>query len=161
MDTLKSKAAKVGKAATQTAGGAVKGLARTAGNLASSVKTTTATKAEVAIKNAKGPSPNPMTNMIITDIAMRGGGSLLRRALEHAVLGAKYTPEKAREITKGRTMTQTLVGTAVARIATRSIPGALIVGGGLLAKTLYDRARNRGDAKAEGEAKIEDQARRA
>ena len=160
MGTLKSSAAKVGRTARQTAGGAVKGVARTAGNVASSVKNTTATKAELAIKNAKGRSPNPMTNMIITDIAMRGGGSLLRRALEHAVLGAKYTPEKAREITKGRTMAQTLIGTAVARVATRSVPGALIVGGGLLAKTLYDRARNRGNAKAEGEAAIEEQAQR-
>jgi hypothetical protein len=52
---------------------------------------------------------------------------------------------------------QTLVGTAVARLATRSIPGALIVGGGLLAKTLYDRSKDHREARAEGEADIAEQ----
>ncbi len=81
--------------------------------------------------------------------------------IERSVLGAKYSPERARQIVKGRSMTQSLLGTAVARIATRSVPGALIVGGGLLAKTLYDRSRNRRQAQAEGEAKLTEQAKNA
>ena len=44
-------------------------------------------------------------------------------------------------------MGQTLVGTALARIATRSVPGAIVIGGGLLAKTLYDRRRGKAAAK--------------
>jgi hypothetical protein len=37
------------------------------------------------------------------------------------------------------------LGIAATRIASRSIPGALLVGGALLAKTVYDRRRkNRG-----------------
>ena len=121
----------------------------------------TARKAETAIKDAQGPSPNPMTNLIIADIAMRGGGRILRHVLENAVLGMKYSPVKAREIVKGRGMMQTLLGTAAARVATRSVPGALLVGGGLLAKTLYDRSRDRAKAKAEGERDIDEQARNA
>ena len=35
------------------------------------------------------------------------------------------------------------LGIAATRIATRSIPGALLVGGALLAKTLYDKRQNR------------------
>ena len=38
-------------------------------------------------------------------------------------------------------MAQTLVGTALARIATKSVPGAIVVGGGMLAKALYERRR--------------------
>jgi hypothetical protein len=37
----------------------------------------------------------------------------------------------------------------------RSVPGALIVGGGLLAKTLYDRRKAR-TARAEGEKDIQE-----
>lgn len=35
------------------------------------------------------------------------------------------------------------LGIAATRIATRSIPGALLVGGALLAKTLYDKRKAR------------------
>jgi hypothetical protein len=118
-------------------------------------------RAGKVVDGTGGPSPNPMTNLVIADIALRGGGQLLRHAIEATLLGAKYDPDKARRIIKGRTMQQTLIGTALARVATRSVPGALIVGGGLLAKTLYDRSRDRQQAKAEGEAKIAEQAERA
>ena len=116
-----------------------------------------ARKAEAALKDAKGPSPNPMTNLVIADVALRGGGRLLRHVVERTLLGVKYSPDKARDIVKGRGMAQTLLGTAVARIATRSVPGALLVGGALLAKTLYDRAQNN-QAKAQGEREVEEQA---
>ena len=117
-----------------------------------------ASQAAAAAKDAGGPSSNPMTNAVIADIALRGGGQLLRHAVERAVLGVRYSPDKARNIIKGRSMGQTLIGTALARIATRSVPGAIIVGGGLLAKTLYDHSRDRRAAKAEGEAKLAEQA---
>ncbi|MBK6706862.1 MAG: hypothetical protein IPG54_04995 [Sphingomonadales bacterium] len=35
------------------------------------------------------------------------------------------------------------LGIAATRIATRSIPGALLVGGALLAKTVYDKRKRR------------------
>lgn len=105
-----------------------------------------------------GPSPNPKTNLILADIALRGGGLLLRRGIERGLLGMKYSPDKAKNIVKGRKLTETLAGAALARFATTSVPGAIVVGGGLLAKTLYDRRRNRVDAKVEGEAALADMA---
>ncbi len=39
----------------------------------------------------------------------------------------------------------------------RSVPGAILVGGGLLAKTLYDRRKGKA-AERKGEAKIADMA---
>lgn len=120
-----------------------------------------ASKAKEKVRETAGPSPNPAMNLILADIAIRGGGRLLRNAVERTLLGAKYPPKKAREIVSGRSMVHTLVGTAVARIATRSVPGALLVGGGLLAKTLYDRSKNRAQAEAEGEAQIDELAKNA
>ena len=152
----KTGAKKIGTVAKSTAGKAGRVVSRTA----SSAAKATAEKAGAAIKNAPAPSPNPMTNLIIADIAMRGGGRLLRGAIERALLGARYSPQKASEITRGRSMTQTLVGTAVARVATKSVPGALLVGGALIAKTLYDRSRGR-KAEIEGEIEVAEQTARA
>ncbi|MBW8784089.1 MAG: hypothetical protein JF593_05545 [Novosphingobium sp.] len=116
-------------------------------------------KGEEAGKDLPALSPNPMTNMIVADIAIRGGEMLLNRAVEEAVLGAKYGAKKGKKVVKGRSMGQTLLSTAIARIATRSVPGAIVVGGALLAKTLYERRKPR-VADAEGEAELDEQARK-
>jgi hypothetical protein len=100
-----------------------------------------------------GPSPNPHTNLLIADVALRGGSLLARRAMERGLLGSKYAPRKAKAILRGRTFGETLVHSAIARIAMQSVPGAIIVGGGLIAKTLYDRTRPH-QARAEGEAAL-------
>lgn len=121
------------------------------------VKAEDATDVAVA---AATPSPNPVTNLLIADIALRGGGALLKRAVEAGLLGATAVGKnKAKKVIKGRSLGQSLVGTMIARVATRSVPGALIVGGGLLAKTLYDRKRAN-TAAAEGHAKLDKQARK-
>jgi hypothetical protein len=44
---------------------------------------------------------------------------------------------------RGRGLLGAGLGVAATRIATRSIPGALLVGGALVAKTLYDRRKGR------------------
>jgi hypothetical protein len=117
----------------------------------------TATKAKDTVKQVPPPSPNPMTNLVIADIVLRGGGRLLRNLVERNVLKTKYPPDTAKSLINGRGMAQTLIGTAVARIATRSVPGAILVGGGLLAKALYDR-RKGPEAEAKGQEAV---ARRA
>lgn len=118
-----------------------------------------ASAAKSAADKVPAPSPNPMTNLILADIALRTGGALLRRGVEKGLMGAKMGSKKAGRVIQGRSMMQTLVGTAIARVATRSVPGAIVVGGGLLAKTLYDRRRSR-TAEAVGEAAVEEQAER-
>jgi hypothetical protein len=106
------------------------------------------------LDNVPPASPNPMTNLVLTDILLRSGGQFLRHAVERTLLRTQYDAKKAKQIVKGRSMTQTMVSTALARMATRSVPGAILVGGGLLAKTLYDRKRGTKTAKAEGEKAI-------
>jgi hypothetical protein len=46
---------------------------------------------------------------------------------------------------RGRGLLGAGLGIAATRIATRSIPGALAVGGAILAKKLYDRRKARRD----------------
>lgn len=117
----------------------------------------TADVAKDAAANVPEPTPNPMTTVILADIALRAGGALLRRGVETGLLGRKFGSKTAGNIVKGRSLTGTLVGTALARIATRSVPGAIVVGGGLLAKTLYDR-RHVEVQKAKGTQQVADQA---
>ncbi len=115
--------------------------------------------AKNAIDKVPAPSPNPMTNLIIADVALRAGAALLRHSVEKGIVGSKLGAKKAGRVIKGRTMMQSLVGTAIARIATRSVPGAIIVGGGMLAKTLYDR-RHRAKSEVKGAVAIEKQLER-
>ena len=49
-----------------------------------------------------GPSPNPATNLLIMDIAMRGASMIAGRAIQRALLGARYDADTAADIVKGR-----------------------------------------------------------
>lgn len=106
--------------------------------------------ASAAVGHASGPASTPMTKVIMADLALRGGGELLRRVVETSLLGRAVGKGKAKKIIKSGSMGQTLLRTAAVRIATRSVPGAIIVGGGLLAKALYDRKKARKDEQGEG-----------
>lgn len=106
-----------------------------------------------------GPSPNPATNLAIADIALRGGAMLARFAVERALLGSHFAPRKARQILKGRTFRETMLHRAIASVALSSVPGAIAVTGGIVAKTLYDRSKAR-KATFEGHAKLADMAER-
>lgn len=105
------------------------------------------TTAEQAPSPSQGPGPDPITKQVIAELALRGGGQLLHRVVERGLLGSKNSRQDTAKLSKGRSMVQALVGTALVRIATRSVPGALVVGGGLLAKTLYDRRKGKAAAK--------------
>ncbi|MGZ3196276.1 MAG: hypothetical protein ACXWI5_00930 [Croceibacterium sp.] len=115
-------------------------------------------KTRGGIDKVPGPSPNPATNVLIAEILVRSGGRLARRALEKGLLKARFEREQAVAIIEGRGLAHTLISTTVARVATRSVPGALLVGGGLLAKTLYDRSISRRKARRRGRKALEDQA---
>lgn len=95
------------------------------------------------IQNVPGPSSNPATNLLIADVAVRGASMIVRRGMEQGLLRARFDPEKARDIVQGRTLGRTLISAAVARVATRSVPGLLLVGGGLLAKAAFERGSHR------------------
>ena len=124
--------------------------------------TSTARRASATAKSAAekipGPSSNPATNLLILDIAMRGASMIAGRAMQRALLGARYDAEKAADIVKGRSLVQSMTATGVARVATRSVPGFLLVTGGLLAKTLLDRSLRPRAARRRGERQLAEQA---
>lgn len=81
-----------------------------------------------------------MNNRLIARIARQGGGKLLDLAVKRLFL-ARTEAEGGKPAK--RSMKTAIAGAALTRIATRSVPGAIVIGGGILAKTLYDRRRER------------------
>ena len=82
-------------------------------------------------------------SLIVSEILLRSVGRLTRQTLEKAVARRRYDPAKAKAIVENRSILHTVAAYGVTKLATRSIPGALVVGGGLLAKTLFDRGSER------------------
>ena len=107
-----------------------------------------------------GPSTNPSTNLIINDILLRSVGRLSRLTVEKALLGRRYGSQFARDAVENRSLLHTLAAYGVTKVATRSVPGAALVGGGLLLKTLFDRSQSRRSARRAGDRALREQAER-
>lgn len=106
-----------------------------------------------------GPSPNPATNLLIHDLALRSVGRILRLSLEKGLLGRRYGSDFARQAIGNRTLLHTAAAYGATKLATRSLPGAAVVWGGLLAKTLYDRRKGKRAARRDGDQQLSRQAR--
>lgn len=90
------------------------------------------------------PSTEPSTNLLIADIVLRGASNLFRRSVEQRIARASTDDEAgAQELVDGRAMLTSLALYGASKLATRSVPGLLLVSGGLVAKTLYDRGKAR------------------
>jgi hypothetical protein len=87
------------------------------------------------------PSPNPVTNMVIADIVLRGAGSLLRQRLEKGLLTSQLDGDKAHHLVESRGVVSALALWGASRFAMRSPVGLAVVAGGLAAKVLYDRGK--------------------
>ncbi|WP_072379884.1 hypothetical protein [Novosphingobium sp. NDB2Meth1] len=111
---------------------------------------------------AESPDPvGPLTRTILAGIAMRAGSRLLKQGVDRGILGAApevlksaakaagaKAAEKAAKVPRPKRGIGTrLITAAATRIATRSVPGAIVVGGALLAKTLHEHRKNRPKAK--------------
>lgn len=88
------------------------------------------------------PSDNPVTNLLIADIVLRGVSTLLRKNVEKEVVKAStQSQEQAEDVLDGRTLITTLGLYGASKLATRSLPGLAVVTGALVLKTLYDRGK--------------------
>lgn len=88
------------------------------------------------------PSDSPATNLLIADIIVRGASSLFRRNVEKRVEAASKTSDEAKDQPPdGRTILTTLGLYGAGKLASRSVPGLMLVTGGLIAKTLYERGK--------------------
>jgi hypothetical protein len=73
-------------------------------------------------------------NRLLADLARSGGTRLLDAAIDTLL------PVTAEDLpAKRKSLLRAVTGTVALRIATRSVPGAILVGGALIAKRLYDR----------------------
>lgn len=72
-------------------------------------------------------------NRLLSEIARKRGGQLLDAAIDKVLPGETLTTAKRKTLLGG------IAGAMAIRIATRSVPGAIVVGGAVLAKKLYDR----------------------
>lgn len=111
-------------------------------------------------RDIAGPSTNPATNLLIQDILLRSAGRLTRHTLEKGLLRRRYDAEQAHRIVKNRSMVKTLATYGVTKVATQSLPGALLVGGGLLIKTIYDRSFSSRESKRAGDKDLAEQAKK-
>ena len=73
------------------------------------------------------------TQKMLAQIARKHGGNLLNVAIDKALPQADGKPSASRSVLG------TLAGAIAMRIAVRSVPGAIVIGGGLIAKRLYER----------------------
>lgn len=117
-----------------------------------------ADKAHSSGPRVAGPSPNPATNAIIHDIILRSTGRLTRMTVEKMLLRGRYGSSAAKEMVENRSTLHALAAYGVTKVATRSIPGALLVGGGLLAKTIFDRSIGSRKARHQGDEMLDEQA---
>lgn len=98
-----------------------------------------------------GPTENPATNLMMADIALRTGSYLMRNLVERKILGKRYGKVDAKQIIANRSVKQTVASVLVSKVATKSVPGAVLVGSGLIVKTLFDRSQKRRKAKRAGD----------
>jgi len=89
------------------------------------------------------PSPDPNTNLMISDIVLRGTSLFLRRKLKDRMLLEEYEPDQVAKFKDGKGLLRTAGLFGASRLASGSLPGLALVAGGLAAKTIYDRGKAR------------------
>lgn len=102
-----------------------------------------------AVVDSPAPAPGPGEAALPTTTqphwtrgALNSAGRLITTAANddfvRNMIGARARSQVATTVFGG-----TVLGAIAARIATRSVPGALLVGGALVAKALYDQRKNK------------------
>ncbi|MBB3953597.1 hypothetical protein [Novosphingobium sediminicola] len=80
----------------------------------------------------------------LTSLIRQNGQSLVRRAVDTIIVQDKAGDQQRISLPRK------LAGFALTKLATRSVPGAILVGGVLLAKHLHDRKQEHKKDKDEG-----------
>jgi len=115
-------------------------------------KADAAAKPADAAETPAAAATETVAQSIIATVALRAGNALLKQSVERGILGRAPGVVKAAATAAAgikrpkaarpkRSLGTKIAMAAATRIATRSVPGAIVVGGALLAKTLYDRKR--------------------
>ncbi|MEZ5710961.1 MAG: hypothetical protein R3E02_16405 [Blastomonas sp.] len=100
--------------------------------------------------------PQDATRVAITEVATRSAALVARRAISDTLL-RQFVSSEARRQAKKMSLGGSLVGIVASRIATRSVPGALLVGTILAGKAYGDYRRAKKARKAEETGPITDE----
>ena len=84
-----------------------------------------------------------MDNRVLAKIARTHGPKLLEQALDRLVPGTPAAGRAANLKAKKPSIGRRIANAALLRVATGSVPGAILVSGGLIAKALHDRRKAR------------------
>ncbi|MXO91926.1 hypothetical protein [Pontixanthobacter aquaemixtae] len=109
-------------------------------------------------RDVPGPSDIPTTNLLMAGIVMKAGSYLVTNFVQKRLLKGRYGVEDADAIIQSRGLKHKAASIVAAKVATKSVPGALVIGGALAAKTLFDRGGKRRKAKREADRKLLKQA---
>ncbi|MCC6926603.1 hypothetical protein [Novosphingobium sp.] len=87
-------------------------------------------------------------NRLVRKIARQNGARLLDAAIDTLMpVDLEQLPAKKKTLLGG------IAGAVAVRVATRSVPGAIVVGGAMIAKRLYDRRHAASKPKASEKGK--------
>lgn len=84
-----------------------------------------------------------LMRVLTADLVLRAGGYALRRAVSKGVLRGQPAQTAERATDRHDDITTRVVTAAATAIATRSVPGALLVGTGMAIHALYKRGKAR------------------
>lgn len=77
---------------------------------------------------------------------------MARKSVQTSLLNRTRDSDEAKLLLESRSIVRAVATYGVTRVATKSVPGALLVGAGLVAKLLFDRSQAR-RASRRGKAK--------
>ncbi len=101
-----------------------------------------------------GPSDVPTANLLMAGIAVKAGSYLISDFVQKRLLKGRYGVEDANAIVQSRGLKYKAASLIAAKVATKSVPGAALISGGLVAKALFDRGGKRRKAKREADRKL-------
>lgn len=96
-----------------------------------------------AVAEAAPSAAKAAVTLIAANFAMKAGTRMLQGLVEKTILRGRYGESAAERILREKRVKGSAIASTAARVATRSRPGALLVGAGLLAKTLFDKGGER------------------
>lgn len=88
------------------------------------------------------PKPALPAHLMLAEMALKKAQKSVRGKVRKSVEHSAKTPNSSGQ-GKGRKLAKAAVLYGVSRLATRSVPGAVLVGTGFLAKTLLERGRDK------------------
>ncbi|MDN3646322.1 hypothetical protein QWY75_08930 [Pontixanthobacter aestiaquae] len=87
-------------------------------------------------------------------VAVKAGSYLISDFVQKRMLKGRYGIEDADAIIQKRGLKYKAAALVGAKVATKSVPGAALITGGMLAKALFDRGGKRRKARREADRKL-------